>query len=118
MPRVVLLEPRQVGKTTLARVIADDRAADAPYLGLDDEVDRALLSDPRAFFNTQYGILVVMDDVQRVPELLVRRLQLWFANAGKRLVNYLLAQAFKGSDREIIKCDGRQQSGLFLTHCK
>jgi uncharacterized protein len=69
MPGVVLLGPRQIGKTTLARAIADDRGAAALYLDLEDEADRALLSDPRAFLDTQYGKLVVMDEVQRVPEL-------------------------------------------------
>ena len=69
MPGVVLLGPRQIGKTTLARAIADDRGAEALYLDLEDESDRALLSDPRAFLGTQHGKLVVMDEVQRVPEI-------------------------------------------------
>ena len=35
MPGVVLLGPRQVGKTTLARAIARARAPDALYLDLE-----------------------------------------------------------------------------------
>jgi predicted AAA+ superfamily ATPase len=69
MPGVVLLGPRQIGKTTLARAIADERGEAALYLDLEDEADRALLSDARAFLDTQYDRLVVMDEVQRVPEL-------------------------------------------------
>jgi uncharacterized protein len=67
MPGVVLLGPRQIGKTTLARSIADERGLDALYLDLENEADRALLSDPRAFLETQYGKLIVMDEIQRVP---------------------------------------------------
>jgi uncharacterized protein len=69
MPGVVLLGPRQIGKTTLARAIADDRGSAALYLDLENDADRLLLSDPRAFLDTQHGKLVVMDEVQRVPEL-------------------------------------------------
>jgi uncharacterized protein len=69
MPGVVLSGPRQIGKTTLPRAIADDRGADALYLDLEDEADRALLSDPKAFLDTQHREVVVMDEVQRVSEL-------------------------------------------------
>ena len=69
MPGVVLLGPRQIGKTTLARSIAADRRDRALYLDLEDQADRAVLSDPRAFLDTQHGKLVVLDEVQRVPEL-------------------------------------------------
>ncbi len=92
MPGVVLLGPRQIGKTTLARAIADDRGTAALYLDLEDEADCALLSDPKAFFNTQYGKLVVMDEVRRVPQIFaalrgvidVRR------RAGERAGHFLL----------------------------
>jgi uncharacterized protein len=69
MPGVVLLSSRQISQTTLARAIADDRGTTALYLDLEDEADRALLSDTRAFLDTQHDKLVVMDEVQRVPEL-------------------------------------------------
>lgn len=69
MPGVVLLGPRQIGKTTLARSIAADRRDRALYLDLEDHADRAALSDPIAFLDTQHGKLVVLDEVQRVPEL-------------------------------------------------
>jgi predicted AAA+ superfamily ATPase len=68
MPGVVLLGPRQIGKTTLARAIASD-SSEALYLDLENETDRAVLGDARAFLDTQHGRLVVLDEVQRVPEL-------------------------------------------------
>ncbi len=69
MPGVVLLGPRQIGKTTLARSIADEHGANALYLDLESDSDRRVLSDARAFLETQHGKLVVLDEVQRMPEL-------------------------------------------------
>jgi hypothetical protein len=69
MPGVVLLGPRQVGKTTLARAIAQERGDKAIYLDLENEADRALLADPGPWLETQFGRLVVIDEVQRAPDL-------------------------------------------------
>lgn len=69
MPGVVLLGPRQIGKTTLARAIADERGEGAVYLDLEEEADRALLADARPWLETQFGKLVVIDEVQRAPDL-------------------------------------------------
>jgi uncharacterized protein len=69
MPGVVLLGPRQIGKTTLAREIADGRGESAVYLDLEKEADRALLEDARRWLETQFGKLVVIDEVQRAPDL-------------------------------------------------
>lgn len=69
MPGVVLLGPRQIGKTTLAREIVSERGENAIYLDLETEADRLLLEDPRPWLETQFGKLVVIDEVQRVPDL-------------------------------------------------
>ncbi len=69
MPGVVLLGPRQIGKTTLARQIADERGESAIYLDIEKEADHALLADARAWLETQFGKLVVIDEVQREPDL-------------------------------------------------
>jgi hypothetical protein len=64
---VVLLGPRQVGKTTLALHIAEK--AQSLYLDLEDRADREKLSDP-AFFLGQYeDRLVVLDEIHRTPDL-------------------------------------------------
>jgi uncharacterized protein len=47
---VALLGPRQVGKTTLARQIADAAEGGAKYLDLERPADRRLLDDPDAYF--------------------------------------------------------------------
>ena len=66
-PAVALLGPRQCGKTTLARRIADE--TDSVYLDLTDPLDVARLSDPRSFLARHEERLVVLDEIHRVPEL-------------------------------------------------
>jgi predicted AAA+ superfamily ATPase len=63
---VTLLGPRQSGKTTLAR----STFPEFEYLSLEEPDHRQLaLSDPRAFFAHHRGSLI-LDEVQRAPELL------------------------------------------------
>ncbi len=69
MPGVVLLGPRQVGKTTLAKQIAGQRKARAIYLDLERPVDRRRLQDADAFLRAQTGKLVVIDEIHRAPAL-------------------------------------------------
>ena len=69
MPGVVLLGPRQVGKTTLSRQIAAQRKHRAIYLDLERPVDRRRLQDADAFLRAQTGKLVVIDEIHRAPAL-------------------------------------------------
>jgi predicted AAA+ superfamily ATPase len=69
MPAVVLLGPRQVGKTTLARDIAATSNASALYLDLERPVDRRRLNDADAYLRAQSGKLVVIDEIHRAPAL-------------------------------------------------
>lgn len=69
MPGVVLLGPRQVGKTTLARQIATARKARAIYLDLERPADQRRLQDADAFLRAQVGKLVVIDEIHRAPAL-------------------------------------------------
>jgi len=69
MPGVVLLGPRQVGKTTLAREIASQGTAPSIYLDLERPVDRRRLQDADAFLGAQTGKLVVIDEIHRLPDL-------------------------------------------------
>jgi len=67
MPAVALLGPRQVGKTTLALQLAESQ--DSLYLDLENEQDLARLADPAAYLREQADKLVILDEVQRAPEL-------------------------------------------------
>jgi len=65
-PVTVLYGPRQCGKTTLARQIAE--AACAEYFDLEDPVSQRRLSEPMTALLPLRG-LVVIDEVQRQPDL-------------------------------------------------
>lgn len=67
-PAVVLLGPRQAGKTTLALAEAE-RRCDALYLDLELPSAQRQLDDPEAFLLGQRNRLVILDEVQRLPEL-------------------------------------------------
>ena len=64
---VALIGPRQVGKTTLARQIAE--ADDNVYLDLETSTDRTRLADPVLFLQRYADRLVIIDEVHRAPEL-------------------------------------------------
>lgn len=66
-PAVALLGPRQVGKTTLAHAVAAGRPA--VYLDLESEADRAKLAAPELYLAAHADKLVVLDEIQRTPEL-------------------------------------------------
>ena len=64
---VVLLGPRQVGKTTLAQDIGETR--EAIYLDMERIADRQILEEPDLYLDAQMGKLVVIDEVQLMPGL-------------------------------------------------
>lgn len=66
-PAVALLGPRQVGKTTLALDVAATRPA--VYLDLESEADRAKLAEPEIYLAQHADKLVILDEIQRTPEL-------------------------------------------------
>jgi hypothetical protein len=67
-PITVIQGARQVGKSTLARQVFDDR--EGQLLSLDSTAaNEAARADPDAFVRQMSGLLVI-DEVQRVPELL------------------------------------------------
>ncbi len=64
---VVLLGPRQSGKTTLALGLGETMPS--LYLDLEQPADRAKLADPQLFLGGLEDRLVILDEVQNVPEL-------------------------------------------------
>ena len=66
-PVVLMHGPRQCGKTTLARSVGD--AAGYAYISFDDDVLRASVQADPVGFVSDLPEKVVLDEVQRVPEL-------------------------------------------------
>ena len=67
-PVVALLGPRQVGKTTLARQLADEWSGPTHRFDLEDPDDLARLADPAFVLRPLTG-LVVLDEIQTRPDL-------------------------------------------------
>lgn len=89
-PAVALLGSRQVGKTTLAKEIQLDKPTH--YLDLERPSDVAKLADPELYLSQFSGKLVILDEIQRVPDLfpVLRSLIDERRQAGERSAQFLL----------------------------
>jgi predicted AAA+ superfamily ATPase len=67
LPAVALLGPRQVGKTTLAHALSEGHQS--IYLDLESPLDWERLSDPSFYLSGHEDDLVILDEVQRMPDL-------------------------------------------------
>jgi len=65
---VAIVGPRQVGKTTLAREIAEKRPGSV-YLDLESPANRDRLADPELYLQQFEDTLVVLDEIHRAPEI-------------------------------------------------
>lgn len=69
-PAVVIQGARQVGKSTFAKMLVEGKKA--VLLSLDDQTTRAVAQlDPQAFVNQAEDQVLVIDEIQRDPELLL-----------------------------------------------
>lgn len=68
-PVVGLVGPRQSGKTTLAKQIAKTHAKACLYLDLEKPSDLAKLEDAELYFGRYADQLIILDEVQRRPDL-------------------------------------------------
>lgn len=64
---VALIGPRQVGKTTIARNISE--GTQSVYLDLEDNLDLKKARDIIAFHAENNDKLIILDEVQRLPEV-------------------------------------------------
>jgi predicted AAA+ superfamily ATPase len=68
-PAVALLGARQVGKTTLAKTLGAALGKPSIYLDLERPSDLAKIQEPELYLRDQRNTLVILDEVQRLPEL-------------------------------------------------
>ena len=89
-PALVLLGPRQVGKTTLALALGE--SLPSVYLDLQSESARARLQSPELYLRAQAGKLVILDEIHHAPGLfpVLRGLIDERRRTGQRAGQYLL----------------------------
>lgn len=68
-PAIGILGPRQIGKTTLAKVIQQKLKHKSVYLDMENPDDYAKIQNPTLYFQEHEKECVIIDEVQRVPEL-------------------------------------------------
>lgn len=90
IPAVALLGPRQIGKTTLAQIIGRD--INSLYLDLESPEDLLKLRDPNSFFSMHNDKLIIIDEIQRMPDLfmILRGMIDKNRQAGKKAEQFLL----------------------------
>lgn len=72
MPSVALLGPRQVGKTTLAKQLKESMSKPCIYLDLEKPEDLDKVKGASIFFETNKDKCVIIDEIQRYPEIFAR----------------------------------------------
>lgn len=105
---MVLIGPRQVGKTTLALTLGKQK--DAIYLDLESEQDRGKLVEPELYLADHLGRLVILDEIHRAPGLfpVLRGLIDRARRAGDRYGLYLLLGS---ASLELLKQSGETLAG-------
>lgn len=68
-PVVGIVGPRQTGKTTLAKQIAGSHSGKVVYLDLELPSDMNRLTDAELYLSSRQDCLVIVDEIQRMPEL-------------------------------------------------
>ena len=68
-PCVALLGPRQVGKTTTVKMLQSQITKESIYLDLESDEDIQKLTFAEQYFNERPDKLIIIDEIQRKPEL-------------------------------------------------
>lgn len=68
-PCVALLGPRQVGKTTTVKMLQSQIQKESIYLDLESEEDIQKLIYAEQYFNERQDKLIIIDEIQRNPQL-------------------------------------------------
>lgn len=109
-PVVAIFDPRQCGKSTLAKMIFSKRK-DVVYIDLEKPSDRIKLSDPELFFETNQKKLICLDEIQRLPEIfqVMRSAIDSKRNNGRFLV-------LGSASKELIKQSSESLAGRIIYH--
>lgn len=110
MPVVALVGPRQVGKTTLAMQLSKQTTKKTTYLDLESDQDFNKLSDPELFLQRFENELLIIDEVQRMPDLfrVLRGLVDKRRRQGETTAHFLLLGS---SSRELLQHSSESLAG-------
>ncbi|TAN45586.1 MAG: ATP-binding protein [Nitrospirae bacterium] len=110
-PVVGILGSRQVGKTTLAKIISSSSGKKAVYLDLELPSDNVKLSDPELYLGQFPDRLVIIDEIQRMPTLfpLLRALVDQKRTAGRFLI-------LGSASLELIRHSSESLAGRIIYH--
>ncbi len=113
-PAVVLIGPRQVGKTTLARQVARERHA--IYLDLERPSDLAKVTDIESYCEETANHLLILDEIHRAPGLFapLRSIIDERRQAGKRTGLFLLLGS---ASIDLLKQSSETLAGR-VAHCE
>ncbi|WP_341794099.1 MULTISPECIES: ATP-binding protein [unclassified Rickettsia] len=112
-PAVAILGPRQVGKTTMAREIAQHILPPPLYLDLERPSDLVKLSDPELYFQTHSNQLIIIDEIQRMPKLfqLLRSIIDERRQKGQKVKQFLLLGS---ASKELLKHSSESLAGRII----
>lgn len=68
-PVIAIVGPRQSGKTTLSKLLYFNTGKKAYYFDLESPVDRSRFNNPEYFLSSLTDKPIIIDEVQRLPEL-------------------------------------------------
>jgi predicted AAA+ superfamily ATPase len=68
-PVVGIIGPRQVGKTTLAKILQNELGIEALQLDLELDEDLYKLQNPQAYLQMNAEKCIIIDEIQRLPSL-------------------------------------------------
>jgi uncharacterized protein len=87
-PVVGIIGPRQVGKTTLAKVLEKSVNQPTIFLDLERDTDRQKLVEPEYFLQQYADRCIIIDEIQNIPTLLP--LLRWLIDQDRRPARFIL----------------------------
>ncbi len=87
-PVVGIIGPRQVGKTTLAKILEKTVNQPTLFLDLERDSDRQKLAEPEFFLQQYMDRCVIIDEIQNIPTLLP--LLRWLIDQDRRPARFIL----------------------------
>jgi uncharacterized protein len=87
-PVVGIIGPRQVGKTTLAKILEKTAHQPTLFLDLERDSDRQKLAEPEFFLQQYMARCVIIDEIQNIPTLLP--LLRWLIDQDRRPARFIL----------------------------